>query len=51
LLWTFVEACVGGKLSLDECAPLFSLAGIGIALVVAVCTLAVLVLRRKGGGA
>ena len=49
MLWAFVEACASGRLAFQECAPVVHLALISAFLLVAICALAWLVLRRLKG--
>jgi hypothetical protein len=51
LLWTFVDACVRGRLPFDECSPVFYLGAITALILMALVALVVLILRRTRSGA
>ena len=46
MLWTFVNACVHGRLPAGECSPVFHLAVIAALILIALLVLAVLIVRR-----
>jgi hypothetical protein len=45
-LWNYITSCARGQLPSGECSPVFQFAAIIVFLVIAVCVLARLMLRR-----